>query len=346
MRFATLPDASDMSAFASNFAPLEESSRLTRPLSRFALQLTVYCNLKCKMCSVWEIRKHGVPLELAEQLLRDAYELGAREFVPTGAESFMRKDFVEIVEYAHALGYWHQSIVTNGTMIDGDDFDRLARCPSIKLNISIDGPREIHDELRGAGNYDKSVATARECIRRGIDVGLSGVILRESLPHVTALIDLAAEIGVRGVSYQPFQIEIAGAHKDIPRFSLASIERETIASALKNLSRYAVSKNISIFTEPLFGEIPDYLLFDKRPIPSGGCSLPSTMLLVDWKGDVYPCFFMWTNKDRMGNVYRDRLTDIWHSRMHKQMQMLALSERCPGCLAACSDVRTYAANSH
>src|SRR5579872_6899119 len=122
-----------MGAVVSNFEELAESPRLTRPLDKFAIQLTVYCNLKCKMCSVWEVRKHGVPLELAKQLLRDAYALGAREFVPTGAESFMRKDFVDIVEYAHALGFWNQSIVTNGTMIDAEDFDRLARCPSVKL---------------------------------------------------------------------------------------------------------------------------------------------------------------------------------------------------------------------
>ncbi len=31
---------------------------------------------------------------LAKQLLEDAYRLGARSFVPYGAENFMRKDFV------------------------------------------------------------------------------------------------------------------------------------------------------------------------------------------------------------------------------------------------------------
>jgi radical SAM protein with 4Fe4S-binding SPASM domain len=335
-----------MGAVTSNFQEVAESPRLTRPLDKFAIQLTVYCNLKCKMCSVWEVRKHGVPLDLAKELLTDAYKLGARMFIPTGAESFMRKDFVEIVEYAHALGYWHQSIVTNGTMIDEEDLERLSRCPSIKLNISIDGPRDILDDLRGEGNFDKSVATARECIRRGIDVGLSGVILRETLPHVKALIDLAANVGVKGVSYQPFQTEISGLHKDVARFSLNSLEHDAIATALRELSEYAARRKISIYTEPLFGEVPDYLLYNKRPIPSGGCSLPSTMVLIDWRGNVYPCFFMMHDEDIIGNVYRSRLPEIWHSRAHKQLQMLALTERCPGCLAACSDVRTFAANAH
>src|SRR5271170_5751705 len=159
-----------MRSVGSNFEALPESSRLTRPLERLALAVTMYCNLKCKMCSVWEVRQHGVSFEFAKQLLADAFALGARTFVPFGAESFVRKDFVDIVEYAHALGYWHQSIVTNGTLIDSESIERLARCPSVKLNISIDGPRDIHDELRGEGNYDKAVATARECVAHGVAV--------------------------------------------------------------------------------------------------------------------------------------------------------------------------------
>jgi radical SAM protein with 4Fe4S-binding SPASM domain len=61
-------------------------------------------------------------------------------------------------------------------------------------------------------------------------------------------------------------------------------------------------------------------------------------MLVDWRGDVYPCFFM--RQDKMGNVYNDRLPDIWHSPIQKQLNMLGLTARCPGCLAACSDVET------
>jgi len=183
-----------MNPVASNFGAIDESPRLTRPLERLAVQLTVFCNLKCKMCSVWEMRELGVPLPVAKQLLADAYRLGARTFVPFGAENFTRKDFIDIVEHAHELGYTFQAIVTNGTMISDQHLERLSRTTSIRLNISIDGPREIHDELRGAGNFDKSVATARECVRRKIAVSFSGVILRETLPHLSALIDLAQEL--------------------------------------------------------------------------------------------------------------------------------------------------------
>ncbi len=333
------------SSSTSSFTAVAGSPRLTRPLDRIGLQLTMYCNLQCKMCSVWEVRKHGVPLELAKRLLADARELGARTFVPCGAENFMRKDFLDIVEYAHEIGYWYQAVVTNGTMITDAHIERLARCASVKLNISIDGPRDIHDELRGAGNYDAAVETARRCIANGIGVGLSGVILRETLPHLERLVDLAADLGIKELSYQPFQTEISGPHKDIARFSLRSQARDEIAARLATLRDYAARRNIWIYTEALFGAVPDYLAWGKRPIPPGGCALPSKFLLVDWRGDIYPCFFMSTEADRMGNVYRDRLRDVWHSLTHKQLQVLALAERCPGCLAACSDVESFEENA-
>ncbi len=326
----------------SSFSTVAGSQRLTRPLDRIALQLTTYCNLQCKMCSVWEIRQNGVPLALAKRLLADARELGARTFVPFGAESFMRKDFIEIVEYAHSIGYWYQPIVTNGTMITEAHLERLANCPSVKLHISIDGPRDIHDELRGAGNYDAAVETARRCAERRIGVGISSVILRETLPHLDHIVDLAGGLGIKEVSFQPFQTEISGPDKDIPRFSLESETRDAIVARLAALREHAARRDIWLFTESLFGVVPDYLVYGKRPIPPGGCALPSKLLLVDWRGDIYPCFFMWTDADRMGNVYRDRLRDVWHSLIHKQLQVLALTERCPGCLAACSDVESFA----
>lgn len=314
---------------------------LERPLEELAVELTVYCNLQCRMCSVWEIKEHGVPGDLARRLLEDAFALGARTFTPCGAESFMRKDFLDLVEHADRLGYSAQEIVTNGTMITAAHLDRLEGLKSARFHISIDGPREIQDGLRGEGVYDKCVGTAREMRRRGIAVGLSGVILRETLPHLPHLVDLAAELGVPEVSYQPFQLEISGPHKELVRFSLRRDQRAELERALDGLRAHAARRGVKLFTEALFDVVPDYLLDGKRPIPRGGCFLPSKFLLVNYQGDVYPCFFM--REQAIGNVYKDRLGDLWHGRIQRELNVLALEERCPGCLAACSDVEAFAA---
>lgn len=323
------------------FQPLTANRALEHPLDELAIELTVYCNLKCKMCSVWELRQHGVSFDIAKKLLEQARSLGAHTFTPCGAESFMRKDFLDLVEIAHALGYRTQDIVTNGTMITSEHLDRLERCPSVYLHISIDGPRDVHDDLRGEGNYDKSVECARACVERGIRVGLSGVLMRKTLSYAHHLLELAASLRIPEVSFQPFQEEISGPNKDIPRFTLLRTPKARIEQSLREIGEHAKKLGITIFTESMFGVIPDYLASGKRPIPPGGCYLPSKFLLVDFRGDVYPCFFMRTDDDRMGNVNTDEIIELWHSLHHQQLQTLALTERCPGCLAACSDVDSF-----
>ena len=72
----------------------------------------------------------------------------------------MRKDFLPISRVRTALGYRTQDIVTNGTMITDAHLDRLGGPPSL-LHISIDGPREVHDELRGEGITTRVVQRAR-----------------------------------------------------------------------------------------------------------------------------------------------------------------------------------------
>ena len=81
----------------------------------------------------------------------------------------------------------------------------VSATPSVQLHISVDGPESVQDELRGAGVYAKCVATARKAVARGVRLGLSGVIMRETLGTLTHIIDLAVELGVGEVSYQPFQ---------------------------------------------------------------------------------------------------------------------------------------------
>ena len=95
-----------------------------------------------------------------------------------------------------------------------------------------------------------------------------------------------------------------------------------------------------IYTDSILDEVPPYLFEGIRPIPRGGCYVPSRFLLVDVRGDVYPCFFM--REQTIGNVNQgDSLLDLWHGETQVALQMLALTSNCPGCLAACSDIATF-----
>jgi MoaA/NifB/PqqE/SkfB family radical SAM enzyme len=318
------------------------TSPLDWELGELAIELTTWCNLECRMCSVWEGKSKGPDHDLTRRLLEDGRALGATSFVPCGAENFMRKDFVDLVAYADSLGYERQEIVTNGILLPRH-LDRLQDIPSVHLHVSIDGPEAVHDDLRGSGNYALAMDAVRQAHDRGISVGLSGVLMRPTLDTATHLIDLTAELGLGQVSFQPFQPEINGMERSHGEWIFPPEDRERVGDCIEELRAHAARAEVPIYTDNILDEVVPYLFDGIRPIPEGGCYMPSRFLLVDVSGDVYPCFFM--RQLSIGNVKKgDRLADLWHSEAQMALQMLGLTRTCPGCLAACSDIATFDAS--
>jgi MoaA/NifB/PqqE/SkfB family radical SAM enzyme len=312
-----------------------------RRLDEIAIELTVYCNLSCVMCSVWRGQTHGIAYDIALRTLADARALGAVTLTPCGAETFMRRDAIDLLEQADAMGFESINAVTNGLLLTARKLDRLERLRSLHFNISIDGPREVHDALRGRGVYDRVLRVLAALQARGISFGISTVLMRQTIDHVERILDLAVAFGATEVSLQPYQPEIGGPEADHATFCFLPSDESRLRERLHQVVDYAARLNVEVFTEHVISHVPAYLARGVRPIPAGGCYVPSRFLLVNYRGDVFPCFFM---RDRaIGNVTTSRLTELWHNETQRSLNALALNERCPGCLAACSDIATYRA---
>jgi MoaA/NifB/PqqE/SkfB family radical SAM enzyme len=136
------------------------SRRLNRSLVApdwLTINLTLRCNLSCSMCTTCydapELSKQEI-LDLIDQ----AEGLGFSVFNPLGGEPFVRQDLEEILAYA-AKRKLHTTLTTNGTLIHPHRAARIAEIPPEKLhiNISLDGPEAIHDGIRGAGSFKKTI---------------------------------------------------------------------------------------------------------------------------------------------------------------------------------------------
>ncbi|TCO72047.1 radical SAM protein [Rhodovulum euryhalinum] len=309
------------------------------PLHEIAIELTGKCNLTCEMCSVWKGGRDGPGQDRIRELLAEARALGAQVFTATGAEPFMRKDTVPILAEAARLGYGRISVVTNGTLI-ARHAERLAAIPGLSLGISIDGPEAVHDALRGAGMYREALAGLHAVRARGVPVTLKGVLMRPTLSTADHLIDLAVDLGLASVSYQPFQPEIAWDQPDHSRWLFGPEDRQAVSATLAALLDKARQAGVRIATEAVFPAILPYLFDGVRPVPPGGCALPARFVLIDGRGETYPCFFM--RGQSMGNVMQGvRLRDIWHGPVQRRMQARGRAGDCPGCLAGCSDLASY-----
>jgi MoaA/NifB/PqqE/SkfB family radical SAM enzyme len=314
---------------------------LDRPLEEIAIELTVFCNLSCTMCSVWRGKRHGISSELVREILRQARSLGADRLTPCGAETFMRRDSLDLFYFAQSIGFRSINIVTNGLLLTPAKLDRLEGLPIARLNVSIDGQRDVHESLRGRGTFDRAMRVLGQLQIRRLSFGLSTVLMRPTLDDVERVLEIAASFGVREVSLQPYQPEIAYEKIDHDKFGFAPSDEGMLKRRISEIGAFAEGLGISVYTQELLRYVPEYLVHGKRPIPEGGCFIPSRFLLIDVHGDVYPCFFM--QEKAIGNVHDTGLPELWHNDTQRALNRLALSERCPGCLAACSDVSTYRA---
>lgn len=148
----------------------ESRCSATRPVSLGARRLTMEpppaypsamvnvtnrCNLKCKHCFVFregnpnEFEGEMKPDRVLSELRRIRDRHGLRRMLWMGGEPMLRW---RMIERGLEL-FEHNTITTNGT-VPLVDFG-----PDLIYVISLDGPREVNDPVRGAGSFDRVMQT-------------------------------------------------------------------------------------------------------------------------------------------------------------------------------------------
>lgn len=116
------------------------------------------CNLRCKHCSIHnvdvkpeDVGKTKLSYDEIVSDLKLQFKKGAKIAYFEGGETTMwsdnGKDLGDIIKAAKEIGYNNVGYTTNGTnkFFTGSDV----------ISISLDGPKEIHDLIRGEGVFDK-----------------------------------------------------------------------------------------------------------------------------------------------------------------------------------------------
>jgi MoaA/NifB/PqqE/SkfB family radical SAM enzyme len=111
-------------------------------------KLTYNCNLKCKMCPFWKRSTSDLSLENEKTILKRIYHSGVCGIAFEGGEPLLRKDLVEILEYARSLPL-QTSLITNGTLLESK-IDEIAKHINGGIYVSR-WNRETHDEIRREG---------------------------------------------------------------------------------------------------------------------------------------------------------------------------------------------------
>jgi AdoMet-dependent heme synthase len=152
------------------------------------------CNLACThcfiSCSPTNHTHEMMRLAQVQVYLREAVELGVKEFYFTGGEPFLNPDMEAILAATLAIG--PASVLTNGLLLDAARCARLAALAaaasySLDLRVSLDGyDAATNDAVRGPGTFERVLAGLRNLAA----VGLNPVV---TVTEVCA--EAAADVG-------------------------------------------------------------------------------------------------------------------------------------------------------
>ncbi len=156
--------------------------------------LTRRCNLKCRHCYAVAADR-DFPGELSSDdavaVLDDLAAFRIPALILSGGEPLARPDTLDLARRSKAHGLY-TALSTNGTPIKGALADEIAAIGFDYVGISLDGIGATNDWFRGQqGAFDEALGGVRECVARGIKVGLRFTMTNDNARQLPELIALA-----------------------------------------------------------------------------------------------------------------------------------------------------------
>ncbi|MDD5574739.1 MAG: radical SAM protein [Candidatus Omnitrophica bacterium] len=304
-------------------------------LKEIIFSITDRCNLRCAMCQIGEGHGGGeMTTEQIKGVIRDALVFCPHSIIFSGGEPLLRRDIFELVAFVNRLKV-NTVVTSNGTLIDDAAAGELSAAGIGVVNVSIDGPQEVHDALRGAGNFQKAVRALENLSRHKIETTVAVMVSRRNYAHLPDVMDLARRHGVTTVKFQPFSdIFLAQKERGVEFFAPGELRTQIRDSIEKVIG---LSRTYRICTNPAgyLRAIPAYLCGRRVAPLNRACASLWTSCPVTARGDVYPCWVM--SDITLGNIGKKNLSSIWGSEDHERLRRRLARQGCPGCLMSCYD---------
>jgi len=276
--------------------------------------LTERCNLRCRHCyqtgvtsgelSLGEIRE--VLTEVSEMIAAwsDSYGLAfSPSFNVTGGEPFLRDDLFEVLAAMTGSGFGVY-LLSNGTLVDRERAERLAGLGVRGVQISIEGPAEVHDGIRGKGSFAASRRGIGDLLAAGLQVTLNATLSELNCADFHEMVGIATELGAQRLGFSRLVPSGRGAGL-VERMLAPERIRRTYESILD-----LGNDNLKIVTgDPVASQMrgeddPE----DLGPVATGGCAAGISGLTILPDGTVTPCRRL---PLPLGNVRHDSLREIW-----------------------------------
>jgi radical SAM protein with 4Fe4S-binding SPASM domain len=273
----------------------DRAMKLGVPLS-VHIDVTYRCNERCQHCYL-DHDDHG-EMTTAEikGILDQLAEAGVFFLVFSGGEVFMRRDFLELVEYARNLMF-NVKVKTNGAMIREYEARRLRELGVEQVQISVYSHRpEVHDAItKLPGSLKRTVDSIRFLKSQGLKVTVSNVLMTVNREDQRSTQALARELDV-DYTLDPTVTPMMDGNTSVLALRVDG----------DNLDE--------LFADPSLVGNPEEFCAKPGPVDDDvlegySCSAGHTACYISPYADVYPCVQFPLPS---GNLRKQKFQDIWN----------------------------------
>lgn len=275
-------------SFNIKFTPLENQNINYFSFADISyVEVTRACNLRCVHClnNSGSILENQLSYDELRHLILDYAKNGIQEIRFTGGEPLVYKKIYNLISLATENGIY-TSIGTNGTLITEEVANRLKDVGLKYAVVSIDGTKEKHDEIRGEGNYGKTINGIKNLENAGIKTRVNSVIMKNNMEDIIKLAK---------------QFNKEHRHLMIRRF-IESGRGENLVDNVMNKTDYDFVKDC--LKEELLND--DYInghylrsktekISDRIKLPfdiSDGCKAGKRAIIITPEGNIHLCGFL------------------------------------------------------
>ncbi|MFX1303770.1 MAG: radical SAM protein [Promethearchaeota archaeon] len=324
--------------------------------------VTHKCNLNCNHCYVDQDSK-DMPYDEACTIIDQLSEAKNFILIFFGGEALLRNDIFDLMRYAVNKNI-NVALASNGTLITAQMAKELKNIGVGYVQVSIDGLRDVHEQIRGKDTYDKAISAIKNCLNEGLYTCIGTTITKQNVHQIYELVDLAKSLKVQKfeiIDFVPSGRASSKAHitlspLQIEKFSviLCDIWQKLIEEgypltlSYKNpiFARILAQRFPKVIIAPFFKSIfsreaLSYFNFSER-LSSGvfskqspfspfitGCECGVFTMHIKSNGDVTPCPL---NPTILGNVKKHHVQKIWlGSPVLNQYRSLKYEGQCGKC---------------
>ena len=263
------------------------------------------CNCRCLMCDIWKEKRtfELTPGEVSGWT-DEWRRLGVERVVLSGGEALMHSDPFTLCRLLREAGIGI-TLISSGLLL-ARHAAGIAEFVD-DLVVSLDGPREVHDEIR---NVPKAFDRLADGVRAVRAAGPAGTITarctvqRRNAGRLRDTVAAARDLGLDRISFLAVDVSSEAFNRPAgvgvtPRHALALAAEELplLEAELHALEREFAAE----FDAGFIAESPEKLrrrllgyftaAAEQGPYPTNVCNAPWVSSVVEADGTVRPCFF-------------------------------------------------------